>query len=218
MRVSLDSKALDKLYGILAENILPSFLTPRGTKLRGIAQADAQAHQIRALEQAKKDAKDIKEGRARLTGEGELVPVHRVSSGDLVEDFRKDSHIDLSLVEIARSADDFQRLQQFINLSEAISMALDESENIPDSDVSTQPMNPDWFTAWRDGAQRVSNKEMQVFWARILAGESAKPDSYSLHALELLRRLAPTDAKLIEKIAPLVIEECALWRFSTARR
>ena len=204
-KMKLDAKAIEKIWNLATDRVLPSFLTPRGTKLRGIARADARAHEIRAMAQAEKDAEDIRQGRAHLDRSGQLVR-RPPSEGTMSYRSLPDSPTGAaSAIEVVRATADIRDLQRFINLTRAISLALDEAEKIPDERVSDDPVDPDWFAAWREGAERVSNEEMRVFWARILAGETKQPDSYSLHTIEVLRRLSRADAKQIEEVAPLVV-------------
>lgn len=86
MKVKLDRKAVDKLYDTLEKNILPSFITPRGIKLRGIARADSQAYEIRAITQAKKDAEEIKDGRALLSETGKLIRIDHEDRDSSLDD------------------------------------------------------------------------------------------------------------------------------------
>lgn len=72
--------------------------------------------------------------------------------------------------------------------------------------MSDEPVDDDWFTAWREGAERVSKEQMQRLWAKALIGELRSPGSYSLHSMEFLRRMSPRDANLIAKVAPFRID------------
>ena len=45
-----------------------------------------------------------------------------------------------------------------------------------------------------------------MLWGKVLAGEVKSPGTYSLRTLEFMRSLSQEDAKLIEKIAPLVVD------------
>ena len=200
-----NAKGIDKILQSAVEHVFPHLMDPEAIKLRGKARADARAYKIRQIAQAKKDAKDIQSGRAQLSESGGLIRKSLSAESERTAALPNDPRAALSPMQLARAAADRQALRQYGNLAEAVSMALDEAESIPDERVSDDPVDPDWFAAWREGAQRVSNEEMRVFWARILAGETKQPDSYSLHTIEVLRRLSRADAKLIEEVAPLVV-------------
>jgi hypothetical protein len=65
---------------------------------------------------------------------------------------------------------------------------------LPDS-VSSTPVDPDWTAQYINHAQDVSNEDLQVLWGRILAGEVAKPGSYSKRTLEFLGTLEKWEAQ-----------------------
>jgi hypothetical protein len=81
-------------------------------------------------------------------------------------------------------------------------MAEDEAAAVADEAVSDAPVDPDWFARWRTNAEDIHDDEMRRLWARILAGETKQPESFSLHTLDFMRRLSKEDAALIEKVAP----------------
>ncbi|MEZ8947145.1 DUF2806 domain-containing protein [Vibrio sp. 10N.247.311.18] len=70
-----------------------------------------------------------------------------------------------------------------------------------------EPIDQDWFTRWRDSAEKVSNEDLQSLWAKALAGEVATPGSYSLRTLEFLKNLSQAEAREISKLAPFVINK-----------
>jgi hypothetical protein len=45
---------------------------------------------------------------------------------------------------------------------------------------------------------------MQRLWGKLLAGEVARPGSYSLHSVDFLSRMSTEDANLIARVAPFV--------------
>ena len=204
--MKMTGKAVEKIWALTTTHVLPSFLTPAGTRLRGIASPDARAHEIRAITQAEKDAEDIRAGRARLDSTGQLIRVPPLHSTVPVGDSSRQSQATPTVIEEARTAADLQNLQKHINERRALAMAVEEAAGIPDERVSDEPLDPDWFAMWRDCAQGVSNEEMRRLWACIMAGEVTQPSSYSLHTLDILRRLSRKDARLIEKVAPFIID------------
>jgi hypothetical protein len=62
--------------------------------------------------------------------------------------------------------------------------------------VSDEKVEEDWLVQFFNYAQDVSNEEMQLIWARLLAGEVAQPGTYSLRTLNLVRLLRQEDAIL----------------------
>ena len=53
----------------------------------------------------------------------------------------------------------------------------------------------DWLNRLYGIVEDISDENMQTLWARILAGEIKKPNSYSYRTLEVLRNIAPDEAK-----------------------
>ncbi|MEY8215469.1 MAG: TIGR03899 family protein [Colwellia sp.] len=65
----------------------------------------------------------------------------------------------------------------------------------------------DWFDQFINLAEGVSNNTMQDLWAKILAGELARPGSYSLKALKVFRDMSIVDAKLLAKACSLAVKD-----------
>jgi len=60
--------------------------------------------------------------------------------------------------------------------------------------VSKDPIDQDWVYEFYEHCQDVGNQQMQHLWGRILAGEVAKPGSYSLRCLRLIKDIQQKDA------------------------
>lgn len=60
--------------------------------------------------------------------------------------------------------------------------------------------NFDWFVRFYEAAGNISDEQMQLIWAKILAGEINKPNSYSLRTIEVLKNLSQQEADLFGKI------------------
>ena len=65
----------------------------------------------------------------------------------------------------------------------------------------------DWFNRFITLAEDVSNNTMQDLWAKILAGELARPNTYSLKALKVFRDMSIADAKLLAKACSLAVKD-----------
>lgn len=77
-------------------------------------------------------------------------------------------------------------------------------------------MDNDWIVHFFDKCGIVSNEQMQILWAKILAGEANKPGSYSKRTINRVSELSQSDAHLFTnlckfcltirgKIIPLVL-------------
>jgi len=61
--------------------------------------------------------------------------------------------------------------------------------------VSVEPVSPDWVLRFIGVAQDVCEEQMQQVWARILAGEVAKPGSFSKRTIEFVKTLEKNEAE-----------------------
>ena len=78
------------------------------------------------------------------------------------------------------------------NMEEIIKKALPQLKNESDPNV----MDDDWVTNFFDKSRIVSDSEMQDLWARVLAGESNTPGTYSKRTVNFLGDLDKKDAEL----------------------
>lgn len=99
--------------------------------------------------------------------------------------------------------------EQTINLRAAIR----EAEEIVAAAAASQQAKPDapppaddWVSAWREGAERVSDEELRKLWARLLVNEVVAPGAYSLRTLAFVRTLDHADARLIRSLSVLVAD------------
>lgn len=66
--------------------------------------------------------------------------------------------------------------------------------------VSTTPVDEDWIYQFFNHCQDIRNDDIQSLWSKILAGEVAQPNTYSLRTLNLLKTLSKEDAALFTKL------------------
>ena len=65
-------------------------------------------------------------------------------------------------------------------------------------DVEDHEPDHDWTARFFNDVQDVSSDEMQLLWAKVLAGEIERPGSVSIRALSILRNLDQAGAKLFQ--------------------
>lgn len=70
--------------------------------------------------------------------------------------------------------------------------------------VNDTPVDQDWVAQFLNNAQDVSNEQMQSVWARILAGEVAKPGTFSLATLAAVKIMSKLDADLFTRFGASV--------------
>jgi len=66
----------------------------------------------------------------------------------------------------------------------------------------------DWLTYFFDKSRLVSDEQMQSVWARILAGESNQPGSFSKRTVNLLSEMSKEDAEILTDL------RCFCWNFN----
>lgn len=75
-------------------------------------------------------------------------------------------------------------------------------KSIPLLEEQSDPakMEDDWVTNFFDKSRIVSDEDMQVLWANVLAGEANKPGSFSRRTINLLSDLDKRDAELFQTL------------------
>lgn len=86
---------------------------------------------------------------------------------------------------------------------ESITMKAIEALPAPDQ-VSNEAVSEDWATRFFEECQDIGDEDMQKIWAKILAGEVARPKSFSPKTLSVVRDLTRSDAKLFEHLSGAV--------------
>lgn len=86
---------------------------------------------------------------------------------------------------------------------ENLHQIIDETQRI----VSEQKLNIagysklDWIHIYFESAKNTSDTYMQQVWARVLAKELSKPDSFSYKTLDALKNMSENEFKLFEKLS-----------------
>jgi hypothetical protein len=68
-----------------------------------------------------------------------------------------------------------------------------------------EEMEPDWIANFIEKARLVSNTELQILWARILAGEATNPGSHSKRTIELVASLDRADGQLFTNLCSFAV-------------
>lgn len=146
--------------------------------------ADAKAYEISTVGQAMRDSSDIpivyNKGNIELDTTDFDMFVKRTQNRMAYQELTKQNNIE---------------------------MVVDHAYNIlKDQDVVTnEPVDSDWLLRFFNSIQDISNTEMQLLWAKILAGEVKQPSSSSLRTLETLRNINKKEATRFQKICDYLI-------------
>jgi hypothetical protein len=79
---------------------------------------------------------------------------------------------------------------------------------LPES-VSDTPVERDWIAEFFNCAQDISDEQMKVLWAKLLAGEVTKPGQFSLRTLNFVKTLSKWEADIFTSFCSFV------WRLET---
>jgi uncharacterized protein DUF2806 len=74
-------------------------------------------------------------------------------------------------------------------------------------DAKPEVIDPDWFRYFVQRCEIVSNEDMQSLWARILAGQANRPNTFSKRTLEAVSLLERQEAELFSALCGFC------WRF-----
>ena len=67
-------------------------------------------------------------------------------------------------------------------------------------DAKPQDMDDDWIVNFFDKCRLISDEEMQLLWARILAGEASKPGTFSRRTVNFVTSMDRSDASLFTRL------------------
>lgn len=85
--------------------------------------------------------------------------------------------------------------QKASNLQAVLNIAL----NVTINEQTSDNLDPDWFFAFSTMAEEIYSAPMQELWGKIFAVEVARPGSFSLRTLQLLKTLTHRDAQIFNK-------------------
>lgn len=74
----------------------------------------------------------------------------------------------------------------------------------PPEQISDTPVSEDWTSRFFEECQDISDEQMQQIWARIMAGEVARPGSFAPKTLSVVRDLTKDDATLFANLCQFV--------------
>lgn len=175
------SEPITKLVDVVSSAIGSTF-RPKAIR----AEADAKAYEIKALAKANAEAVVIKneiERSALLDAVGSLAASHP------------------ELAERARHRLLLKEIEGQLNVEAIANHAVLE---LPPS-VSNEPVSPDWRRKFFAEAENVCEKDMQLLWGKVLAGEISSPGAFSLRTLDALRHISRHEAELFRRACSLAM-------------
>lgn len=85
-----------------------------------------------------------------------------------------------------------------LNREKVAAKAIEELKNDPPTQDSDSEIDEDWLSMFSRIAEQKSNTDVQLFLAKILAGEIRKPGSYSPQTIQILSTLSQSVARIFQ--------------------
>jgi len=89
-------------------------------------------------------------------------------------------------------------LKEQRNRETVVQSAMKDLVSTPPSEDTTQEIDEDWLDMFSRIAEKKSNQDMQLYLARLLAGEIRKPGSFAPSSVEVLSKLTPDLARTFQ--------------------
>jgi len=134
-----------------------------------------------------------------LRGNTRRAEFEKIKAGKIseaIDDLR--SNHELTLTELIKC----KNLLEIANLADAeyAKGRNDHAKQSQDNEFSF-----DWFIRFFEAAGNISDEDMQLLWAKVLAGEFDSPGDITLRTLDVLYNLTKNEAKLFAQIAPFAV-------------
>ena len=102
--------------------------------------------------------------------------------------------VDLLLDSGKMTYSEYYRMNNFLEIAKRA----DEEISKNNQPLQLKQQSFDWFLRYYDSCNGISDEDLQIIWAKILAGEIQNPGVHSLRTLECLKNLSPKEARLFK--------------------
>jgi uncharacterized repeat protein (TIGR03899 family) len=167
-------KGSEKLIDVIA-NAVGAIYRPYGIR----REAEAEAYKLKVIEQARIEQKSEEIKALASAKKDELLILDSATS---------------TLEERAAARKRFDELKRQKNLENVLKGAFGYIKD----DVSEERVDPDWMQSLIKYAEGANSEHLQDLWSRVLAGETELPGSFSLRALETLKKMSKRDAEIFQ--------------------
>ena len=187
--INLNIPAIEKLVDYTASGIGAvggPLLAPYAARQKGKAElikAKAEADSLRLIADAQADARKAL----------------------MVSDNNFSGTLEIRHEQIAQRLE-FQEQKRHRNIA---SVVRETAADLEGKTVADHEPDHDWTARFFNNVQDVSSKEMQILWAKVLAGQVERPGSSSIHTLGCLKELDHKTAQLFARFC-----SACIFRFS----
>lgn len=162
------------------------------------------------------DVAEVEKGAANLLDKGSLAarrifPAFFAGRDRKASQFRTESFIEnVEKIQMSNLDEGTKRIAcsvlsaelcHFENVQAIVSLAIDKG--LIDEEAGTENIDDEWVENFYDHAKKVSDPEVQLLWARILAGEIGGSGSFSKRAMRFLADMSKEEARAFKKICSL---------------
>lgn len=91
------------------------------------------------------------------------------------------------------------------NIEDVVYKTDEMLQSSPRESEKDDALDQGWVDEWLDGAGRAYDDDLKQYWAKLLAGEINVPGTYSLRAIDLMKKLSKSDAERIRMACRLVL-------------
>ncbi len=134
--------------------------------------------------QTSKDCADIKNGLATYVGENVIPFEPQATVASSFEALHKLNH-----------ASDAKRLHV------AMQEAARQISEVPEEQISDEPLSQDFFNHWRREAEMIDDEVLRKWWASLLVEEAKTPKSISPRTLDVARNMSKGDALIFQRMS-----------------
>src|ERR1039457_72240 len=185
-------KAIEKLLDVLSRGV-GAVYRPISIKKEG----EAEAYRIKLIEKAKSQSEADK-----------IVEIAKA-------EIEKSILINTNISELAQRAEHRVTSKETKRQNNIENIAHFSVNEISNETVSANPVNEDWLDRFFNIAQDINDNDMQNLWGKVLAGEVAKPGSYSLRCLEALRNMTQAEAEMFQKLCTICFTNGDIYKLET---
>lgn len=168
---------------------------------------DTQAYGIKKIAEAESEAMMIVSKTLDKIPSGKEIEYHTknlsIKNSSPIQPTIDDSSIQPIEARIEQRIN-FKNLNSQRNIETVTALAAKELKD--NQYVTDKPLSNEWISRFFTTIEEISSNEMQLLWAKILAGEIKEPESFSLRTLELLKNLTQDEAKVFNKFANLALK------------
>ena len=126
-----------------------------------------------------------------------IIAAAQAEARDALVSTASDVRGEIDIAKNVRQRIQFQEDKRHRNIGAVVGLT---AELLGEHEVPNQEPDHDWTARFFNYIQDVSSEEMQLLWAKVLAGQIEQPGNASIRSLSILRNLDQTTAKLFQKL------------------